>query len=184
MHDQIKQLGTWGLFLDQQITYLEDCIQRELGHSFTADDLSEAFLETDEVLAKDAVETAVETFIRDNAWPRLTARECRHLEFRVDAARWAVFAIQQEILGDQATWPACPENTHEGHMVKAVRYFLSKGVSVRQGLNAVDLNDRASSIRWLFIKLWDRVGKKLLEVQFLRATGEEDRLKKLAQGSV
>lgn len=164
--DQLIRLGQWGAFLNRQIVYFEECITRELGHPFVADEVSAAFLETDEGLVEDTIETAVDTFIRDDAWPHLTWRERLHLEFRARNARWIVFGITQDLQGEQAHWPVYSEGSLNAGAAKTMRSFLDSGGSgrLKRVLSVIDLNDRARSIRWFFIDQWksNSSGRKFL----------------------
>lgn len=90
---QVLLLRQWSDFLDAQIADLEAGVVRELGHSFIADEVNTAFLQTDEDLARPALKSAVEMFVTKGEWPPLDYRHYLHLQLRAFAARGALLPL-------------------------------------------------------------------------------------------
>jgi hypothetical protein len=131
--DSTKELRDWSDFLDTQMAHFEAEIIREKGHSHVADEINAAFLKTDDDLAREDVEAAVISFIRNGSWPQVHAREYLHLTLRAYAAGGTLLAI----LG--------------GHpLAQEIQAKMPK------------LDDRAHMIRWLFIECWNKGGKVLI----------------------
>jgi hypothetical protein len=131
--DSTKELRDWSDFLDTQMAHFEEGIIREKGRSHVADEINAAFLKTDDDLARQDVEAAVISFIRNGSWPQVRAREYLHLMLRAYAARGTLL----EILGRHP-------------LAQAIQATIPK------------LDDRAHMIRWLFIEHWNKGGKVLI----------------------
>lgn len=107
------------------------------GHAHIPDEINVAFLETDDDIAKETIERAVDGFIRDEMWPPLPYRECLHLSLRTSAAR----AVIRDALG------ATPTSA-------ANQMIIERSVP--------DLDDRDYAFRWFLVVLWNAFGKIFL----------------------
>jgi hypothetical protein len=131
--EQILLLQRWDGYLAEQGCHLDACIVKLMGHPYTPDEQSTAFLLVDEKLSRPTIEKAVSEFIHGDAWPTLGTGEYLHLVFRAHMARVVIKAI---LRGD------------------------SQGAAIKPGLP--DLKNREDAIRWFLVDLWNIGGRAFL----------------------